>query len=276
MLLPIICVYCAVCWLGVYYFKPDTAAKKAGKHMLSTCLGRSLAVLSAPIALPYAAFLRARFTLGQSRREPLRRDLPTHNSYEFARMTPDLVVEPISGHFEKFTPSLLLLGYVHVGDFRMQPEPSAIHDRFLLSRDTETLADICSMQNLASAQLISVLSDGTCMHTCSTDKNQPARTVQHTNHLWISYLPEASIKELHRHHLEALREACARNGTRALRLRRDKLREVIDYDHRVFSSWQYAHGNLDVEPPIPDFSKLVMAHAEHVDERRSVAGERGA
>ena len=94
------------------------------------------------------------------------------------------------------------------------------------------------------------------MDTCGSENPRPDRICKPGDQVWLSYLPDASMEELHRHHLKALQERCTCQGTRVLRLRSDQFREVVTYDQRVLCRWRFRNGGMDQEPPAPDFGSL--------------------
>jgi hypothetical protein len=104
---------------------------------------------------------------------------------------------------------------------------------------------------------MSVLEDGTCVHTSGTRNPHPERTFEPADRLALIYLPGRHPTNLHREHQEAVRGVAARTGIRVLQLRPDQFRAMMVYDQRLFNRWRYRHGGLDRAPPAPDFGTLV-------------------
>ena len=138
----------------------------------------------------------------------------------------------------------------------MKSQPVEVHDRIFLSADGETLADICAVLKGGGVDLISLLSDGICVHTASAKNPKPERTLQPGDQLYMAYLPDVSVEEQYRQHLDAVREQCAALGTSVIRQHIDQFREVLVYDQRLFNRWRFRHGDLPVQPPAPDFGTL--------------------
>jgi hypothetical protein len=103
---------------------------------------------------------------------------------------------------------------------------------------------------------ISVLENGTCIHTSSVRNPRPERACEPADQLRISYMPGVSVEELYHHHRHALREGCTSAASRVLRFGEDQFREVMVYDQSIFNRWRYRHGGLDHEPPAPDLRTL--------------------
>jgi hypothetical protein len=134
----------------------------------------------------------------------------------------------------------------------MKPQPVMVHDRIFLSADGRTLATICCILEAGVVSFLSVLEDGTCVHTSGTRNPHPERTLEPADQLALIYRPERHPSNLHREHEEAVRAAAARTGARVLQLRGDQFRAVMVYDQRLFNRWRYRHGGLDrARPPWP-------------------------
>src|SRR5262249_47331994 len=154
-------------------------------------------------------------------------------------------------------PPLLELGFQSLGDFRMKPEPVEVHNRILLSQEGRTLANVCCVLQAGVVSFMSVLDDGTCVHTSGTRNPHPERTLEPADQLVLTYLPGRHPTNLHREHEEAVCSAAARTGARVLPIQRDQFRAVMVYDQRLFNRWRYRHGGFDREPPAPEFRTLV-------------------
>jgi hypothetical protein len=259
--------YCLVCWLiGILLIRVvqknnnDNEVEQglAGQILLAV-LAVAL-ILLAPIVMPYLLWFLVRCTLKSSARlRQLRRVQRTYRNYEFVPVDVCSLEESVRGRFETHTPALLQLGFKHLGDFRMKPEPVVVHDRFFLSADGEAVADICAVLSGGGESFISVLDNGTVVHTTTANNPHPERTLEPADQLWISYLPEASLSYLHFHHLNAVRDLCTGTRSKATRFRDDQFRAVLIYDQRIFCRWRSRYGGFDEAPPAPDFTTLQTA-----------------
>jgi hypothetical protein len=167
-------------------------------------------------------------------------------------------------HFQTYTPALFQLQFDLIGDFRMKPRPVEVFDRIFLSQDGQTLASICSVLEGGGVSLISVLSNGLCIHSVSMANPHPERTANPSDRILVCYLPDASVEVLHDFHRRAIGDLSELSGSKVLRFRKDQFREVLVYDQRVFNRWRFRHGGLNHEPPAPDFSTLLAKHADLV------------
>jgi hypothetical protein len=256
--------YCLACWLiGLLLIRvvrknadDDDAEDGLAGRVLLALLAVVLLLLS-PIIMPYLVWLLVRWTIQSSPRlRQLRRVARTYRNYEFIPVDIASLEESVRERIEAQTPALVDLGFRRLGDFRMKPEPVVVHDRFFLSADGETVADICAVLSGGGVSLISVLEDGTVVHTTSVQNPHPERTLEPADRLWISYVPDASVSYLHFHHVNAVRDLCAGTGSKAMRFRDDQLRAVLVYDQRIFCRWRYRYDGLDEEPPAPDLQSL--------------------
>src|SRR5204862_749357 len=107
-----------------------------------------------------------------------------------------------------------------------------------LSPNGETLASICALLDTGSVCFMSVLEDGTCVDTCSAKNPHPELTFEPADQCWVTFLPDASMQDLHLLHLKMAEELCARNGTTVRRFRSGQFREVVAYDQRVHCRWR--------------------------------------
>jgi hypothetical protein len=254
-------VYCVVCWVAAWLVVPAPHPKGQNDARKYLARLRLALILLAPLFMPFVVF-RMLPCLGQvlrSRRrvDTLRRINRTVREYEFAPVDACCLGETVHGHFESLTPPLVELGFRPLGDFRMKPEPVVVHNRLLLSADGRTLASVCCLLERGAVSLISVLEDGTSVHTAGTANPDPERTFEPEDRLWLTYVPCAGPGELYREHEEVVRTASERRGVRALEFRPDQFREVMVYDQRLFNRWRFRYGGLDHEPPAPDFNTLV-------------------
>jgi uncharacterized protein (TIGR02996 family) len=160
-------------------------------------------------------------------------------------------------HFERLTPPLLELGFQPIGDFLMKPEPVVVHDRILLSADGQTLATVCCVLDAGVVSFMSVLDDGTGVHTSGSPNPHPERTFEPADQLLLTYWPDSDPTDIHRQHQETLRTSGARRGGRVMQFHRDQFRAIMVYDQCLFNRWRHRHGGLDHEPPAPDFATLV-------------------
>jgi hypothetical protein len=266
-------VYCVACWVAAWLVAP--APRPETPEGARRYLGRvRLAlVLMAPLLMPFLAFrcagclgqlFRTRAQLAELRRESrtLREVNRTVREYEFLPVDGSSLGEPLRGHLDTLTPPLLELGFRPLGDFRMKPEPVVVHNRILLSADGRTLGSVGCVLQAGTVSLISVLADGTCVHTSGVRNPHPERTFEPADRLSLTYLPGRHPMNLHREHQEAVRAAAARAGAGVMEFRPDQFRAVMVYDQRLFNRWRYRHGGLDREPPAPDFRTLVAVEEE--------------
>jgi hypothetical protein len=260
-------IYCVLCWLLAFLLVQfvwrrvliDLAAK-AGIPLLLLVI---IAILTAPVVLPYllTSSIPCILQLRQER-QMLNRINRTYRPYEFIKINSLFVGPSIRELFEFHTPSLVQLGFTLVGDYRMKPEPVEVHDRLFWSADGEILASICALLDSGAVSLISVLADGTCIHTCCVADPHPERTFEPADQLVISYLPDRSPADLYQHHVSVLRECSADHETGVMRFREGQFREVLIYDQLIFCRWRYRYGGLDEDPPAPDFGSLQSPQVE--------------
>jgi hypothetical protein len=252
--------YCVLCWLVAAWFirirqaEPEDDAPPVLDYI------RLGLILMAPLYMPCAAVFCLCFQaqLFQLRRRvrTLRRINRTVREYEFDPVDGSSLGEPTRGHLDRLTPPLLELGFQPIGDFRMKPEPVVVYDRILLSPDGRTLATVCCLLSGGAVSFMSVLDDGTLVHTSGSRNPHPERTFEPADQLVLTYRPETHPSNQHREHQEAVRAAAARTGAGVMQFRPDQFRELMVYDQRLFNRWRRRHGNLDREPPAPDFNTL--------------------
>jgi hypothetical protein len=192
----------------------------------------------------------------------LQRLLRNVREYEFLHLDSADLPAAARLHFQTHTPALAELGFQPIGDFRMKPRPVEVYDRVFLSDNGQTLATICAVLGKGGVSQISILADGTCIHSLSLADPHPERDFEPNDRLVVAYLPDASVEELHAQHLRLVRELSTCSGCRVLRFQPDQYREILVYDQRVFNRWRYRHGGLNQEPPAPDFASLCQAPAE--------------
>jgi hypothetical protein len=259
-LLLIVLVYCVVCWVAaafLFRLRHVGGGEDVRQSLAHIRLGL---IVLAPLIMPFVAYpvVRYRAQAYQAQRyvRMLNRVKRSVREYEFLPVDGSSLDEPMRGHFEALTPPLVELGFEPVGDFRMKPEPVVVHNRILFSADGRTLATVCCLFEAGVVSFMSVLDDGTCVHTSGSRNPHPERTFEPADRLALSYCPGRHPVNLHREHQEAVRAAEARTGARVLELRPDQFREVMVYDQRLFNRWRYRHGGLDRQPPAPDFSTL--------------------
>src|SRR5205814_376236 len=174
-------IYCAVCWIAALMTRvlaPQFAAR-AAERGISPIAFQFGSILIGPIALPLILWSTAKMLWARFRRRgQLRYCLKTVREYEFAKVNSLYLAEPIRRLFERHTPELFQLGFNLLGDFRMKSKPVEVHDRIFLSADGETLATICAVLERGSTSLISLLSNGICVHTSGAKNPKPERTVE--------------------------------------------------------------------------------------------------
>jgi hypothetical protein len=193
--------------------------------------------------------------------------------YEFVPVKGRSLAQATRLHFQTHTPALVLLWFDLIGDFRMKSKPVEVYDRIFIGYDGQTVATICSLLHGGGVSLISVLSNGMCVHSVSVTDPRPERTFAPADQLQVCYLPGASVDALHDRHQRTLRKLSKKTGSSALHFRRDKFREVLVYDQRVFNRWRHRHGCLDHQPPAPDFNSLLgapgqlpLAHDQRIEQ----------
>jgi len=189
----------------------------------------------------------------------LRYCLRTVREYEFAPVDASQLAEPIRRMFDQHTPALVQLGFQPIGDFRMKSKPVEVHDRLFLSRDGNTLTAICAVLKGGGVAFMSVLSDGTAVHTSSSKNPRPQRTLEPDDQLCMTYLPEIPLADVYAGHVQALASEGAARGATPLAQTAETFREVLVYDQRIFQRWRYCYGDLPAEPAAPDFDGLVAA-----------------
>jgi hypothetical protein len=260
MWLTLTLIYCGGCWLIGFLITRTrwwAAATAGADRRVRLALLEWGIVLGAPLLVPLGVVVLSVWLITGLREQRLLEVFSrTFRAYEFVEVESVELDEAIREEFDRYTPPFLQLDYRLIGDYRLKPEPFDVHDRLFLSRDGETLAGISVLLETGSVGLISVLENGTCVDSCNSDNPNPQRVCKPGDQLWVSYLPGASIEDLHRRHREAVAERCACEGTRVLRLRSEQFRELVTYDQRVFSRWIYRNGGMDTEPPAPDFGSL--------------------
>jgi hypothetical protein len=221
--------YCLVCWLiGLLLIRvvrknsnDDDADDGLAGRVLLALVAVVLLVLS-PVVMPYLVWMLVRWQLQSSPRlRQLRRVMRTYRNYEFAPVDVSTLEPSVRERLEAQTPALLDLGFRQLADFRMKPEPVVVHTRCFLSSDGETVADITAVLSGGGVSQISVLEDGTVVHTTSVQNPHPERTFEPADKLWIAYLPDSSVSYQHFHHVSAVRDLCAGTGTKAMRFRDD-------------------------------------------------------
>lgn len=252
--------YCVVCWFSAFLLvrfvrRQLFAGVKNGMPLL---LLELTAIALAPIFLPYLLCVRLPGCFFHAMREvrTLKNVGRTYRPYEFLPIDSQSAEDWIHQQFEMNTPPFMQLGFTYLGDYRLKPEPLEVYDRVLLSSDGEVLAGVCALQGHGAISLISVLEDGTCIHTSSVENPQPQRTLEPADRLMISYVPDASIEDLYLYHRNVLHAGAASHEAGVLRFREDQFRELLTYDQQIFCRWRYRHGGLDEQPPAPDFDSL--------------------
>jgi hypothetical protein len=254
-------LYCGMCWLAASFLIGVPRAVGQADMQRSLARARLALIVLAPLYMPLVVFRVPSCLVRsyQARRwvRTLRRIQRTVREYEFRPVKPWSLDRPVRGRLDALTPPLVELGFQPLGDFRMKPQPVVVHGRYFLSADGRTVAGICSILEAGVVSFISVLEDGTCVHTSGTRNPHPERALEPTDRLALSYLPGRHPTNLYREHLEAVRGAAERSGSRVLELRPNQFRAVMVYDQRLFNRWRYRHGGLDREPPAPNFRTLV-------------------
>jgi hypothetical protein len=263
MWLIVLLVYCAVCWTAGYVMTrplmPQVADRVAARGVPVVRFG-FCAIVIAPIIMPIVVWIVATGLIGHWRRlAVLRWALKTVREYEFVKVNSLYLAEPIRRLFERQTPAFFQLGFSLLGDFRMKPEPVEVHDRIFQSADGETLGTICAVVHSGGTSFISVLSDGTSVHTTSVRNPRPERVLEPSDQLAIRYSPDTSIEDMYRHHRGAIEERSIATGSHVLRFAPERFREVMIYDQRIFNRWRSRYRDLSGPSPSPDFSGLFAA-----------------
>jgi hypothetical protein len=180
----------------------------------------------------------------------------TVREYEFLPVDGATLDQPMRGHFERLTPALLALDFQPIGTFRMKPEPLVVHNRIFLSADGRTLSNICCVLRAGTISFMSVLDDGTCVHTVGSRNPHPERTLEPADRLLLTYLPDTDPIDRHREHQEILRAGGARAGAEPMQFQPNQFKEVMVYDQCLFNRWRWRHGDLYRRPPVADFATL--------------------
>jgi hypothetical protein len=253
--------YCLLSWLvGVIFVRliwSQVLAVAAAKTAVPRILFELAIVLLMPILLPCFLYVIVGCILkGTLRLRMLRRIGRTFRRYQFVPVDSRLVAESIGDLFETHTPPLLQLGFIFLGDYRLKPKPVEMHNRLFLSADGDILATICCVLNGGAVAFISVLENGTCVHTTSVKNPRPERACEPADQLCMSYVPGISVEELYDRHQHVLRQCSASSASGVLRFGEAQFREVMVYDQSIFNRWRFRHGALDNEPPAPDFRTL--------------------
>jgi hypothetical protein len=256
--------YCLTCLLVGFVLARFVYRRElidlAAKTGIPVFLLEILSVLMAPFFLPYLLSVNLPCLLNLRRQiQLLNRISRTYRPYEFLKVNSLFVDPSIREQFECNTPSLIQLGFNLLGDYRLKPEPLEVHDRLFLSADGDIVAAICALLNSGAVSLISVLEDGTCVHSCSAENPHPQRILEPADQLMISYVPDISIEDLYQHHVNVLRDCSAIHDAGVMCFREDQFRAVMIYDQLIFCRWRYRYGGLDHEPPAPDFGSLRTA-----------------
>ncbi len=252
--------YCVVCWL-VGFLLIRSACWSCATAEDTSRTGNAViqwgVVLFAPLYLPFATiFVGYCVVRGLREQRTFERAARTFRAYEFVKVNYLRLDESIREQFELHTGPLLKMGFDLIGDYRLKPEPIEVHDRFFLSPDGETLAAICALLETGSVCFISVLEDGTCVDTCSAENPDPERTFEPADQTCLSYVVEEPIKVVYAHHVKTLKEVCAKHGTSVMRFQSNQFKEIVTYDQRIQCRVHYRRGDLDNEPPAPDFASL--------------------
>lgn len=253
--------YCVLCWLVAFVlvtfvYRPGFVdlAKKTG---VPAFLLELVVILMAPFLMPFLLSADIPCILSLRRRiQTLNRINRMFRPYEFVKVNNLYLDASVREQFEWYTPPLIQLDFHLLDDYRMKPEPVVVHNRFFFSPDGDILASICALLNSGAVSLISILEDGTVVHTASVQNPHPERVLEPSDQMVISYMPDTAVEDQYRHHIEVLRECAARRGAGVLRFGDDQLRAVMVYDQAIFNRWRYRHGGLDQRPPAPDFGSL--------------------
>jgi hypothetical protein len=253
--------YCLICWLVafilIHFVYRSGFVDLAERTGVPAFLLELVVILMAPLIMPFL-FSASIPCILKLRREiqTLNRVNRTFRPYEFVKVNYLFLDASIREQFEWHTPPLIQLGFNLIGDYRLKPEPVVVHDRVFFSADGEILAAICALLDSGAVSLISILEDGTVVHTCGVQDPHPDRTFEPADRLRISYLPDTAVEDMYRHHLHFLRECSVSHEAGVLRFRDNQFRDVLTYDQRIFTRWRYRYGGLDQEPPAPDFGSL--------------------
>jgi hypothetical protein len=236
---------------------PVVLAETESGRRCSILRHRWAIALFAAVIMPYLVWYMIFSQLERQRRlQTLRQVGRSYRPYEFVRVNNLELAAPIREQFELHSPPLIKLGYELIADFRMKPEPVEVYDRIFFSSDGRTIAAVTALLGSGAMGLISVLQDGTVVHTTSARNPRPQRKGVPSDQLCITYLPDAAVQEVHDHHQNTLKMISELRETTAMRFRHDQFREVMAYDQLIFCRWRYRHGDLADEPPSPDFRTL--------------------
>jgi hypothetical protein len=212
--------------------------------------------LVAVLAVPYLVGVCRVHAARSRRRAELKQVLTTVREYEFVPVQVETLADATRRQFERYTPGMLELGFVPLGDFRMKPQPVEVHNRFFLSPDGKILSSISALLEKGGVSFISVLADGTCVHTSSSKNPRPDRTIEAEDQILLTYADNPNAFELHRLHEAIFNEVAKGRDSAALSFSADQLRDLMVYDQRLFNRWRYRHGDFATEPPAADFGNL--------------------
>jgi hypothetical protein len=137
-------------------------------------------------------------------------------------------------YLKKHSPWFEELGFSHLGDFQLLPEPESLQARVFLSEGGRCFGELCDRSGLHMYTFVSVFSDGTYLESApiKPPKRQPLDSVP----LRFSYLPGASVVELYEHHREQARQFEEASGAYILRFAPEQWPDVANYGHRL-SGW---------------------------------------
>ena len=187
--------YCVACWCISYVVARQPSEGVPGDVQLTSY--QTLAtLLVTPLVVPFVLCATSMCLIKNLQEiQTLRRTNRTVREYEFFSVNIFHVEAWIRQRFETFTGPLIQLGFDLIGDFRMKAAPVVVHDRIFLSAAGDTIATISAVLDAGPVGMISVLADGTCIHTTSVKNHHPERTFEATDLLCLTYLPDASPHE---------------------------------------------------------------------------------
>jgi len=256
----VLLTYCVLCWLVSCLFIRicrSSSLEVAAQVGVSAAYLEWSFVLSAPLTMPFILWIAGTEFVHSIRRRMIRRWAKrTVREQQFLNVNVFKVDAAVRSLWQQHTPALFQLGFELLGDYQMKPEPVLVHDRIFLSDDRQTFADICHLLDFGAVSFLSILSDGTVVETCGCANPHPQWAMTPLDQLSIICLPDASIEELHRHHLLALGERSAAGDASILRFTPQQLRPVFVYDQCIYYRWRYRNGDLPKRPVEPDFSTL--------------------
>jgi len=157
---------------------------------------------------------------------------------------------PTSKYFQRTERNLIAIGFKRVATCLQRPKPKLTYVRHLIHatdrRVFATIDDIhYPLSRTQAFSYISVLEDGLFLETSALDMPLPEPG---TDKLRFVLKPGAAADKLLETHFDAVREAEAERGSRAIVFEPQQYRDVTTYGHRL-AAWDMYHKGIKHEPP---------------------------